>query len=169
MLVALQVPDEGGETEYADMRAGYEALDPFTRRRIAGLTALHSAAYSQGLAMPDTPLHPDEERNLPPVPQPLVRVHEPTGRPSLFIGRHAMAIEQLDEPEGRALLDELLEAACQPPRIYRHHWSAGDAVLWDNRCILHRGRPWDTRIARIMRRTTIAGDPPPGDTNEWAL
>lgn len=169
MLAALQVPNEGGETEYTDMRAGYDALDEATRRRLDGLMALHSAAYSQNLAMPDTPLHPDEEHNLPPVPQPLVRIHEPTGRPSLFIGRHAMSIEQLEEAEGRALLDELLETACQPPRIYRHRWAAGDAVLWDNRCILHRGRPWDTRQARVMRRTTIAGDPTPGDTNEWAL
>ena len=102
MLAALEVPDEGGETEYTDMRAGYDALDEATRRRLDGLMALHSAAYSQNLAMPDTPLHPDEEHNLPPVPQPLVRIHEPTGRPSLFIGRHAMSIEQLDEAEGRA-------------------------------------------------------------------
>lgn len=169
MLVALEVPTEGGETEYADMRAAYEALDAVAQRRLEGLIAFHSAAYSQGLAMPDTPLHADEQRNLPPVPQPLVRVHEPTGRRSLFIGRHAMSVEGLDEAEGRALLDGLLEAACQPPRVYRHRWAAGDAVLWDNRCMLHRGRPWDTRQARVMRRTTIAGEPPPGDTNEWAL
>ena len=117
----------------------------------------------------DGTFKPGEEENLPPVRQPLVRLHEPTGRKSLFIGRHAQRIEQLDEAEGRALLDELLEAACQPPRVYRHRWSAGDLVLWDNRCMLHRGRPWDTTQRRIMRRTTVAGDPPPGEANEWAL
>lgn len=170
MLRAIEVPSEGGETEYADMRAAYDALDDATRRRIEGLVAVHSAAYSQHAAMgTETPLHPDEERNLPPVRQPLVRVHEPTGRRSLFIGRHARSIDGMDDAAARALLDELLDAACRPPRTYAHRWAAGDAVLWDNRCMLHRGRPWDFAQARVMRRTTVAGDPPPGDHNEWAL
>jgi alpha-ketoglutarate-dependent taurine dioxygenase len=170
LLAAIEVPDEGGETEYTDMRAAYEALDDATRERLQGLVAVHSAAYSQAAAMGQAdPLHPDEQRHLPPVRQPLVRVHEPTGRRSLFIGRHAQRIEQLPDDEGRALLDELLDFACRPPRVYRHHWSAGDLVLWDNRCMGHRGRPWDTSKPRIMRRTTVAGDPPPGDANEWAL
>lgn len=170
LLAALEVPAEGGETEYTDMRAAYDALDDATRRRIDGLVAVHWAGYSQRTAMgPDGAFRPEEEENLPPVRQPLVRVHEPSGRRSLFIGRHAQRIEQLDEAEGRALLDELLEAACRPPRVYRHHWSAGDLVLWDNRCMVHRGRPWDTSLPRVMRRTTVAGDPPPGDANEWAL
>ena len=170
LLAALVVPDEGGETEFADMRAGYDALEDATRSRLEGLTALHSAAYSQIMAMgAEAALHPDEARNLPPVPQPLVRMHEPSGRHSLFIGRHAQVVEQLDETAGRALLDELLEGACQPPRIYRHRWAAGDLVLWDNRCMLHRGRPWDMAQARVMRRTTVAGDPPAGDINEWAV
>ena len=69
----------------------------------------------------------------------------------------------------RALLDRLLDEACRPPRVYRHRWSVGDLVLWDNRCMLHRGRPWDMRQARVMRRTTVAGDAPPGERNEWAL
>ena len=165
LLAALEVPDEGGETEYADMRAAYDALDDATRQRIDGLVAVHSAIYSQRMSMGrDGTFKPGEEENLPPVRQPLVRLHEPTGRKSLFIGRHAQRIEQLDEAEGRALLDELLEGACQPPRVYRHRWSAGDLVLWDNRCMLHRGRPWDTTQRRIMRRTTVAGDPPPGES-----
>lgn len=170
MLVALEVPDEGGETEYADMRAAYDALDDATRDRIDGLVAVHSAAFSQRSAMgDDSPLHPDEERHLPPVPQPMVRPHEPSGRRSLFIGRHAQQVLGLDPAEGRALIDRLLEEACRPPRLYRHRWQVGDAVLWDNRCMLHRGHPWDFRQPRVMRRTTIAGDAPPGDRNEWAL
>jgi alpha-ketoglutarate-dependent taurine dioxygenase len=170
MLAALQVPSEGGETEYADMRAAYDALDDATRQRLDGLFVFHSAAYSQTAAMGSgSPLHPDEEKNLPPVRQPLVRVHEPTARRSLFIGRHAQYIENFDPAEGRALLDRLLETACQPPRVYRHRWSVGDVVLWDNRCMLHRGHPWDFAQPRVMRRTTVAGEPPPGDQNEWAL
>lgn len=170
MLAALVVPDEGGETEYTDMRAAYDALDETTKHRIEGLVAWHSAAYSQLMSMgPSGAFSAEEEANLPPVRQPLVRVHEPTGRRSLFIGRHAQSIEHLEHEEGRALLDQLLEHACHPPRVYRHRWSAGDVVLWDNRCMVHRGRPWDTTQPRIMRRTTIAGDPSPGDTNEWAL
>ena len=170
LLAALQVPTEGGETEYTDMRAAYDALSEETRRRIDGLHAFHSAAYSQVMSMGEEgALHPDEARNLPPVRQPLVRVHEPSGRRSLFIGRHAQWIENFDETESRALLDALLEAACQSPRIYRHRWSAGDLVLWDNRCMLHRGRPWDFSQARVMRRTTVADEPPAGDINEWAL
>jgi alpha-ketoglutarate-dependent taurine dioxygenase len=170
LLVAIEVPDEGGETEYTDMRAAYDALDEATRSRIESLVAVHSAAYSQRQSMGDDgAFSVEEEENLPPVPQPLVRVHEPTGRRSLFIGRHARTIQGMDDTEARALLDELLDGACRPPRVYRHHWSAGDLVMWDNRCMLHRGRPWDTRFARVMRRTTVAGDPPPGDTNEWVL
>ncbi len=169
MLVALEVPEVGGETEFTDMRAAYDALDEATQRRIAAMVAVHSAAYSQHQAMPDAPLNPEEEQNLPPVRQPLVRVHEPTGRRSLFVGRHARVVEGLGDVESRTLLDALLEGACQPPRVYSHRWSAGDAVLWDNRCMLHRGRPWDSAKARIMRRTTIAGDAPAGTINEWAL
>ena len=170
MLAALQVPSEGGETEYTDMRAAYDALDDATKQRLDGLVAVHSAAFSQISAMgSDAPLHPDEERNLPPVRQPVLRLHEPSGRRSLFIGRHAQYIENLDHAVGRALLEELREAACQPPRVYRHRWSVGDVVLWDNRCMLHRGHPWDFSQPRVMRRTTVAGDPPPNDHNEWAL
>lgn len=170
MLAALEVPEQGGETEYTDMRAAYDALDEATKARIEGLVAWHSAAYSQLMSMgPNGAFSAEEEANLPPVRQPLVRVHEPTGRRSLFVGRHAQSIENLDDAQSRALIDRLIEDACQPPRVYRHHWAAGDVVLWDNRCMVHRGRPWDTTQPRIMRRTTVAGDPPPGDTNEWAL
>ena len=170
LLAALAVPDQGGETEYTDMRAAYDALDEPTRQRIEGLTAVHSAAYSQRVSMGEAGgFRPEEEQHLPPVVQPVVRLHEPSGRRSLFVGRHAQYIESLDEAEGRKLLDDLLAAACQAPRVYRHTWAVGDLVLWDNRCMVHRGRPWDTSQLRVMRRTTVAGDPPPGDVNEWAL
>jgi len=84
----------------------------------------------------------------------------------LFVGRHARDIVGLDTKEGRRLIDELREHACRAPRIYTHRWSVGDVVVWDNRCVLHRGRPWDMDQPRVMRRLTIAGD---GDDNEWRL
>ena len=169
MLAALEVPDEGGETEYTDMRAAYDALDEATRRRLEGLVALHSAAYSQSLAMPDTPLHTDEQRNLPPVPQPLVRIHEPTGRPSLFVGRHAMFIQQLDEAEGRALLRRAAGRGLPPAARL-------PAPLGGGRCgpvgqPLHGapgppvGHPQGPHHAPHHHRRRSA----PGDTNEWAL
>ena len=82
-----------------------------------------------------------------------------TGRPSLFIGRHAYGIPGLDPSESEKLLDQLLDFACHGPRVFRHHWEPGDIVIWDNRCVLHRARPFDRREARVMKHTRIAGDP----------
>jgi alpha-ketoglutarate-dependent 2,4-dichlorophenoxyacetate dioxygenase len=159
ILAAVVVPTEGGETQFADMRAGYEALPLDERARIDGLVAEHSFAGDAYLT--------DEERQiLAPVEHPIVHRHPATGRSALFVGRHARSVVGLDAAEGRRLIDELREHACRPPRIYTHRWSAGDVVVWDNRCVLHRGRPWDMAQPRVMRRLTIAGD---GDRNEWLL
>ena len=160
VLSAQVVPSAGGETEWADMRAAYEVLDEPTRRRIAGLSAHHSLYHSQakighivrtgagyGFHTKGEPLRP------------LVKSHPVTGRPALFIGRHAHAIPGLDEAESERLLSDLLELACRPPRVYAHRWRAGDVVIWDNRCVLHRARPYDYREARVMRHTRVAGDP----------
>jgi alpha-ketoglutarate-dependent taurine dioxygenase len=160
VLSAESVPSRGGETEWADMRAAYQALDPATRDHIAGLSAHHSLRYSQarighndqgslgyGFQVAEPPLRP------------LVKVHPVTGRPALFIGRHAFGIPGLTPEESERLLDELLEFACQPPRTYPHRWEPGDVVVWDNRCVLHRARPWDHTEPRVMRHTRIAGDP----------
>ena len=159
ILAAVVVPEEGGETEFADMRAGYDALADDDKARIENLVAEHSFAGSAYLT--------DEEREiLAPVEHRLVHRHPATGRPSLFVGRHAQRVIGLDEDEGRHLIDHLREDACRPPRIYTHRWSPGDVVVWDNRCVLHRGRPWDMTQPRVMRRLTIAGD---GADNEWLL
>jgi alpha-ketoglutarate-dependent taurine dioxygenase len=155
------VPPLGGQTEWADMRAAYDELDDETTEKIADLAAYHSLYFSQakighevaagsgyGFHREDTPLRP------------LVKVHPATGRKSLFIGRHAYGIPGLEEAESEKLLADLLTFACQPPRTHMHDWVAGDIVVWDNRCVLHRARPYDhDGAARVMRHTRIAGDP----------
>jgi alpha-ketoglutarate-dependent taurine dioxygenase len=159
MLSAEVVPSRGGETEWADMRAAYAALDPATRERIATLRAYHSIRYSQArLGLTDESLGYGFAVEKPPL-RPLVKLHPVTGRPSLFIGRHAHAIPGLALEESERLLDGLVEGACQPPRILRHCWSPGDVVIWDNRCVLHRARPWNHEEPRVLHHTRIAGDP----------
>ena len=135
------------------------------RERIAGLTAHHSIVYSQIRAGHAPPGAQSEyyggygfEGGAPPR-RPLTKVHPETGRTSLLIGRHAHAIPGLDPAESERLLDGLVEQACQPPRVYRHAWQPGDAVIWDNRCLLHRGLPWDLREARVMYHARVKGDP----------
>jgi alpha-ketoglutarate-dependent taurine dioxygenase len=162
ILAAVVVPPVGGETEFADMRAGYDALSYAQRGRIETLIAQHSFAGDAYLT--------DAEREiLAPVEHPIVNRHPATGRRSLFVGRHARAIVGMDADEGRRLIDDLREHACRAPRVYTHRWAEGDVVAWDNRCVLHRGRPWDMTRERIMRRLTIAGDTRADDDNEWLL
>ncbi len=166
ILSARQVPRDGGETEWADMRAAYDALDAGLRERIQDAVAVHSYRYSQGLIGGIEVLSDEEWEALPPVEHPLVRVHAATGRPNIYAGRHASHIVGMDEEEGRALLERLTRDAAQAPRVARHRWSKGDLVIWDNRCVLHRGRTWPADQARVMARTTIAGEEA---GNEWSL
>jgi alpha-ketoglutarate-dependent taurine dioxygenase len=171
MLSARRVPSSGGETEWADMRAAYDALDDETRQRVGAMSAFHSLYYSQARLGLD-PHHTAagnarlggrataqatavDEAPL----RPLVKVHPATGRPALFVGRHAFGIPGLEPDESTRLLDELIEFACQPPRVHRHSWTPGDLVVWDNRCVLHRARPYDPGEARFMVHTRVAGDP----------
>ena len=159
------VPSEGANTGWADMRAAYEALDDETRELISGLSAYHSLYYSQGRVgyLPtknesggyDMYGYHDMEPSL----RPLVKVHPETGRPNLLVGRHAHGIVGIDPNESEALLDRLNEEACQTPRVYFRHWNAGDAVVWDNRRLMHRGTPFDMTQPRRMWHTRIAGEP----------
>jgi len=170
MLTARRVPSTGGETEWADMRAAYDALEDGLRQRIAQLSAFHSLYYSQArLGMAPTETAAANARlggvatvELPAVVEaplrPLVKVHPETGRTALFIGRHAYGIPGLSPEESVQLLDELIEWACQPPRVHRHRWQPGDIVVWDNRCVLHRARPYDPGQARFMVHTRVAGE-----------
>ena len=165
ILAAHVVPNEGGETEWADMRAAWDALDEDTRCRLAGKIAVHSYRFSHtwhgGLEI----LNDDDLADLAPVEHPLQRIHPATGRKSLFVGRHASHIVGEDVESSRRMLRALTAAACQPPRVWGHRWQAGDIAIWDNRCVLHRGRPWPAGQARVMARSTVAGEDP---NNEWA-
>ncbi|NIP14884.1 MAG: TauD/TfdA family dioxygenase [Pseudomonadales bacterium] len=163
VFTAHVVPAEGGETGWADMRAAYEALDEETRDRISDLCAYHSLYYSQA-KVGHAPNKKSDYSNYgfhegePPL-RPLVKIHPETGRPALMIGRHAYGIPGMDADASERLLDELVDFACRPPRIYHHTWSSGDAVVWDNRCLMHRACPWDMSKPRVMYHARIAGDP----------
>ena len=159
VLSAHVVPPKGGQTEWADMRAAYAALDDATRARIGELSAYHSIKYSQGrLGYTDPAQGYGFQVDEAPL-RPLVKTHPVTGVPALYIGRHAHAIPGLDPVESEKLLSELLAFACQAPRTYQHEWRPGDLVIWDNRCLLHRARPYDHSQPRVMVHTRIAGDP----------
>ena len=165
-LAARIVPETGGETAFADMRAAWDALDAETQDWLASKRAVHSYAYSQGKVGGTEALSKDEWDALPPVEHPVVRRHPATGRRSLYIGRHASHIVGEDQDESRALLERLCADACRRPRVFTHRWRAGDLVLWDNRCVLHRGLGHPPDQGRHMTRTTLAGD---GAANEWSL
>ena len=160
VLSALQVPKQGGETEWADMRDAYDALTDAMREHIGGLSAYHSLYRSQskiGHVVRTGDGYGYHNQGAP--LRSLVKVHPVTGRPALYIGRHAYGIPGLTEDASEALLDALLANACQPPRVCAHSWSAGDVIIWDNRCVLHRARPYDFSEVRVMRHTRVAGDP----------
>jgi alpha-ketoglutarate-dependent 2,4-dichlorophenoxyacetate dioxygenase len=166
LLSARQVPSEGGETEFADMRAAWERLDSEMQARLEGKVALHSYRYSQGKVGGLDVLSGTDLANLPPVEHPVVRTHPETGRKNLYFGRHASHILGEDVEESRDLLGKLCEEGCRPPRVFSHRWAAGDLVMWDNRCVLHRGRPYPPDQPREMSRTTVAGE---AADNEWAV
>jgi alpha-ketoglutarate-dependent 2,4-dichlorophenoxyacetate dioxygenase len=159
ILSARVVNPVGGNTEYADMRAAYDALDAATRAEIEDLVCEHSLMYSRGsLGLMD---YSDEERAMfRPVRQKLVRTHPVTGRKSLYLSSHAGAIVGMPMPEARMLIRELTEHATQPRYVYVHRWTTWDLVMWDNRQMMHRVRRYDESQPRDMRRTTIAGDAP---------
>jgi len=162
VFTAHVVPDEGGETDWADMRAAYDALSPETQAEIAPLSAFHSLRYSQGKlghAHKDGSAYSGYGMTVedPPL-RPLVKVHPETGRKVLMVGRHAYGVPGLAPTASEALLERLCAEACQPPRTWRHRWTPGDAVIWDNRALMHRAVPWDMTIPRVMYHSRIAGD-----------
>ena len=160
------VPDEGGLTGWADMRAAYDALDLHTQEKVDALSAFHSYYYSQGRDgyLPNDQnddgtynaygFH-DGEACL----RPLVKVHPVTNLPNLLIGRHAHNVTGMDESESEEFMDGLNDFACNESRTYFHNWEEGDAVVWDNRRLMHRVTPYDMSKPRRMWHTRIAGDP----------
>ena len=160
ILSAQVVPEEGGETEVADMRAAYDELSDSMKDRVSGLEAYHSLYQSQAKIGYNIETGAGYGYHIKGAPlRPLVKTHPITGRKSLFIGRHAYEIPGMEQEEGQKLLDELVTFACQPPRIYTHRWQPGDVLMWDNRCVLHRARPYDFSEIRVLRHTRVAGDP----------
>jgi len=159
ILHSHSIPSKGGNTEFADMRTAYEALDDDTKREIEDLICEHSQLYSrQQLGFTD--FTDDERARFAPVRQRLVRTHPSTGRKSLFLASHAGAIVGWPVPEARAFLRDLVEHATQRHFVYSHRWQVGDLVMWDNRRTMHRVRPYPEGERRDMRRTTLMGDGP---------
>jgi alpha-ketoglutarate-dependent 2,4-dichlorophenoxyacetate dioxygenase len=155
LLAAHVVPPGGAPTEYADMRAAYDALPAAKKAEIEDLVAEHSIWYSRAL-MGLTDVSEEEKATRPPARHRLVHTRPGSGRKSLYLASHASHIVGWPREKGRALLDGLTEFATQPQFVYRHVWRPGDLVIWDNLATMHRGTPFDdTRHPRDMRRTTI--------------
>jgi alpha-ketoglutarate-dependent 2,4-dichlorophenoxyacetate dioxygenase len=159
LLSARVVNPKGGNTEFADMRAAYDALDDETKQEIDDLVCEHTQMYSRG-SLGFLDFTDDEKAMFKPVHQPLVRRHSQTGRKSLYLSSHAGAIVGLPMPEARVLLRDLTEHATQAAFVYVHKWRLHDFVWWDNRQTMHRVRRYDPAQPRDMRRTTVAGEGP---------
>jgi alpha-ketoglutarate-dependent 2,4-dichlorophenoxyacetate dioxygenase len=158
LLSAREVPPEGGETEFADLRAAYDALPEEKKRSLEGLVAEHSIFHSRSL-LGFSDFNDDVRSELPPVPQLVVRTHAGSGRKTLYLASHASHIIGWPVEEGRRLIEELIAFATQPQFVYQHRWRRGDLVMWDNRCTMHRGRPYDeARYRRDMHRTTVSDE-----------
>ena len=157
MLSARKIPAAGGNTEFADMRAAYDALDSETKREVHDLICLHSQIFSRGVLGFDD--FTDAERaKWAPVRQGLVRRHPNTGRLSLYLASHAGGIEGWPMPEARSFLRDLNEHATQRQFVYAHVWRPWDLVMWDNRVTMHRARRYDPKEVRDMRRTTLTNE-----------
>ena len=157
ILSARTVASQGGNTEFADMRAAYDTLDDATREMIEPLVCEHSLIYSRG-SMGFTELTDDEKAMMKPVRQRLVRTHPVSGRKSLYLSSHAGKIIGWEVPEARDFLRDLNEHATQRELVYTHRWRQYDLVMWDNRQTMHRVRRFDESQPRDMRRTTVAGE-----------
>ena len=160
ILHAVIMPPDGGDTCFANMYAAYDALDEAEKAAFDGLRVIHSWELSQqksGLRATE-----EEIRDAPPMSHPLVRVHPDSGRKCLFMGLHASHIDGWPMADGRALLAKLEAHATQDRFVYRHKWHAGDVLMWDNRCLLHRADPnFDAALyPRVLHRTCLRGTSP---------
>lgn len=155
ILHAYEVPGEGGETAFVSQRAAFEALPEDEQARLRPLKVLHDYVFSRSKV---APVDPNHAANMPPVVHPLVKTNPGNGRENVFVGSHARSIVGFNGIDSRTLIDGLVEQATAPEHVYSHHWEAGDTVIWDNRCVLHRGMGFDAdRWRRRMRQTRVTG------------
>jgi alpha-ketoglutarate-dependent 2,4-dichlorophenoxyacetate dioxygenase len=158
LLSAREIPPSGGETEFADLRAAYDALADDKKRALDGLVVEHSIFRSRSL-IGFTEFNEDIQRELPPVTQLLVRRHAGSGRRTLYLASHASHVIGWPIGEGRQLIEELIAFATRPEFVFQHRWRVGDLVIWDDRGTMHRGRPYDdTKYRRDMHRTTVSDE-----------
>ena len=157
LLSAREVPPEKGETEFADMRAAYDALSPALQAELEHLVAEHSIFYSRSLIdFQKAHFNDAIYAKYPPVRQVMVRRHPGSQRMTLFLGSHASHVIGWPIDKGRKLIAELMAVATRPEFVYRHRWKVHDLVMWDNRCTMHRARPYDDLLhRRVMHRTTV--------------
>ncbi len=166
MLHPVELPPAGGDTQLAHMGLAYAALPDVTKEKIAGRRAVHSLEFMRE-SLDNPPPTEDQKRNAPPVSHPVVRPHPETGQPCLYIGMYASHLEGRPVAEGRTILARLQEQSTQPPFVYSHRWQPGDVMIWDNRCLMHRGvaNYEMARERRVMKRVCVQ-DPagPASDT-----
>ena len=161
ILFAEMMPSHGGETHFCDMYGAYERLSPEWKERITGLRAVHNLDFSRNRRHAEEPMTDAQRRQVPPVDHPVVRTHPETGKRCLFLGDHAEYIVGMDYDQGRKLIDELNNLAIHPDLIYAHRWLPGQLIVWDNRCLLHRGTEYDVEHEpRVIRRCTVLGEIP---------
>ncbi len=161
ILYAEVATDEGGETHFADMAGAYERLSPEWKSRLEGMRAIHNLDFSRTRRHGDDPLTEEQRRARPPVDHPVVRTHAETGRRCVFLGDHAESIVGMPYDEGRALIETLNAMIIHDDLVYRHRWSPGQLILWDNRSVLHRATPYDPAVQRrVIRRCTVLGEVP---------
>src|ERR1700751_4836743 len=147
------MPRTGGETHFCDMYGAYERLSPAWKARIANLRAVHNLDFSRTRRHGEDPMTEEQKRAKPPVDHPIVRTHPETGRKCIYLGDHAEYIVGMPYDEGRALIEELNAMAVHADLTYEHHWTAGELLLWDNRCVMHRATPYDPATqGRVIRR-----------------
>jgi taurine dioxygenase len=159
-LYGIEVPDEGGDTLFADMCAAYDTLDPETKARLGKLRAVHDINVSR-IRAGEATMSERQRAEAPPVEHPAVRTHPATGRKVLYVSRHASHIAGMPRAESDALLERLQAHATSERFVYRHRWRQHDLVIWDNRCTMHCATQYDPGAERrVMHRTVIKGDAP---------
>ena len=155
------MPETGGETHFCDMYGAYERLDATWKARIATMRAVHNLDFSRTRRHGEDPMTEDQKRAKPPVDHPIVRTHPETRRKCIYLGDHAEYIVGMPYEEGRALIEELNALIVHPDLTYEHRWTAGELLLWDNRCVMHRATAYDPATQkRVIRRCTVLGEEP---------